>query len=134
MVLARAGGYLQLSYNGNSPEIVSRIRGVAGPKTLQRRSCPQLTATCSGYLAGRHHDGCRICYLRGPLVLVPPVLKGKCDAGQADSHKYDDENAPCDMKCNIQHLAWIYRQIKAMINLLATDFFFQILAHPVFKM
>ena len=98
MVVAAAGGYYQLLYSRNSPEM-SRICRVAGRKTLQRRPCLQLAAAGGRYLAGRHHDGGRIRYLRMLLVLVPPVLKGQSDAGQADSHKYDDEDAPCGIRC-----------------------------------
>ena len=100
-----AGGHSDIR---NSPEVVSRVRRVTGRKTLQGRPCIQLAASGSRYLAGRHHDGCSIRYLRMPLVFVPPVLKGKCDAGQADSHKDDDEDAPYDMRCKLQYLALIY--------------------------
>ena len=90
--------------------MVSRVCRVAWRKTLQRRPCIKLAASGSRDLAGRHHDGGRIGYLRMPLVLVPPVLKGKCDAGQADAHKYDDEDAACEMRCKIEYVALMYRQ------------------------
>ena len=110
MVVAVAGGYLQLLYSRNSPEMVARICRVAGRKTLQR--CPRLhlAATCSRYLAGRYHDGGRIRHLRMFLVLVPPVLKCKRDAGEADAHEYDDEDSTCDVRRNIHYLLNLWRR------------------------
>jgi len=101
MVVVGAGGFLQQTGSRNSPEMVSRICRVAGRETLQRRPCLQFAATGSRYLAGRNHDGGRIRYLRMSLVLVPPVLKRKGDASHADAHKNDNEDATCDMRCNI---------------------------------
>ena len=80
--------------------MVARIRRVTGLETLQCHPCLHLAATSSRYLADRSHNGGRIRHLRMLLVLVPPVLECKCDAGQTYPHEYDDEDTTCDITCN----------------------------------